>query len=44
MQTTTLNNIVTLPMLGLGVFQDAPNATAAAVQEALPCMHKRLPR
>lgn len=35
MQTITLNNTVTLPMLGLGVFQAAPDATAAAVQEAL---------
>ena len=35
MQTTTLNNGVTMPMLGLGVFQSPPEATAAAVQEAL---------
>ncbi len=35
MQTTSLNNGVSMPMLGLGVFQAAPEATAAAVQEAL---------
>ena len=35
MQTTTLNNGITMPMLGLGVFQAPPDATAAAVQEAL---------
>ena len=35
MQTTTLNNGVTMPLLGLGVFQSPPEATAAAVQEAL---------
>lgn len=35
MQTITLNNGVTLPMLGLGVFQAPPEATAAAVEEAL---------
>lgn len=35
MQTTTLNNGVAMPMLGLGVFQAPPDATAAAVQEAL---------
>lgn len=35
MQTTTLNNRTTLPMLGLGVFQAAPDVTAAAVEEAL---------
>lgn len=29
MQTTTLNNGVTMPMLGLGVFQSPPEATAA---------------
>ena len=35
MQTTTLNNGITMPMLGLGVFQTPPDATAAAVEEAL---------
>ncbi|KAF1705994.1 aldo/keto reductase [Pseudoxanthomonas sacheonensis] len=35
MQTITLNNGVVMPMLGLGVFQSPPDATAAAVQEAL---------
>ena len=35
MQTITLNNGVHMPMLGLGVFQAAPETTAAAVQEAL---------
>ncbi|MGE0582926.1 MAG: aldo/keto reductase [Steroidobacteraceae bacterium] len=35
MQTTTLNNGITMPMLGLGVFQAPPDATAAAVEEAL---------
>ena len=35
MRTITLNNGVRMPMLGLGVFQAAPEATAAAVQEAL---------
>jgi diketogulonate reductase-like aldo/keto reductase len=35
MQTITLNNGVAMPMLGLGVFQAPPEATAAAVQEAL---------
>lgn len=35
MQTTTLNNGITMPMLGLGVFQAPPDVTAAAVEEAL---------
>ncbi|HVH36630.1 MAG TPA: aldo/keto reductase [Tahibacter sp.] len=35
MQTTMLNNGIAMPMLGLGVFQAPPDATAAAVQEAL---------
>ena len=35
MQITTLNNGVQMPMLGLGVFQSPPDATADAVQEAL---------
>jgi len=35
MQTTTFNNGVQMPMLGLGVFQSPPEDTAAAVQEAL---------
>ncbi|QWF17047.1 aldo/keto reductase [Lysobacter capsici] len=35
MQTITLNNGVVMPMLGLGVFQAPPEATAAAVQDAL---------
>ena len=35
MQTITLNNGVVMPMLGLGVFQSPPDATAAAIQEAL---------
>ncbi len=35
MQITTLNNGVQMPMLGLGVFQSPPEATADAVQEAL---------
>ncbi len=35
MQTITLNNGVPMPMLGLGVFQSPPDATADAVQEAL---------
>lgn len=35
MQITTLNNGVPMPMLGLGVFQSPPEATADAVQEAL---------
>lgn len=35
MKTITLNNGVVMPMLGLGVFQSPPDATAAAVQEAL---------
>ncbi|MFD0484549.1 aldo/keto reductase [Kineococcus sp. GCM10028916] len=33
--TFTLNNGVTLPVLGLGVFQSAPEETAAAVETAL---------
>lgn len=33
--TFTLNNGVTIPALGLGVFQSAPEETAAAVAEAL---------
>ncbi|GAA4770909.1 aldo/keto reductase [Microbacterium gilvum] len=33
--TLTLNNGVTLPAIGLGVFQSAPEETAAAVAEAL---------
>ncbi|MEV4033555.1 aldo/keto reductase [Streptomyces umbrinus] len=33
--TITLNNGVEMPALGLGVFQTAPDATTAAVQEAL---------
>lgn len=33
--TLTLNNGVTIPTLGLGVFQSAPEETAAAVAEAL---------
>ena len=33
--TLTLNNGVTLPVIGLGVFQSAPEETAAAVAEAL---------
>ena len=35
MQTATLNNGITMPMLGLGVFQSPPDATAAAVEEAV---------
>ncbi len=35
MQMTTLNNGIQMPMLGLGVFQTPPDATTAAVQEAL---------
>lgn len=35
MLTTTLNNGITMPMLGLGVFQSSPEVTAVAVQEAL---------
>lgn len=35
MQTSTLNNGITMPALGLGVFQSPPDATAAAVHEAL---------
>jgi diketogulonate reductase-like aldo/keto reductase len=35
MQTVTLNNGIAMPMLGLGVFQSPPDATAAAVREAL---------
>jgi diketogulonate reductase-like aldo/keto reductase len=34
-QTVTLNNGVEMPRLGLGVFQTPPDATIAAVQEAL---------
>ncbi|RZU67044.1 diketogulonate reductase-like aldo/keto reductase [Microterricola gilva] len=35
-QTTfTLNNAVTIPAIGLGVFQASPDETAGAVQEAL---------
>lgn len=35
MPVLTLNNAVTLPALGLGVFQSAPEETAAAVDSAL---------
>ena len=35
MNNLTLNNGVTLPTLGLGVFQSAPEETAAAVETAL---------
>lgn len=35
MQTITLNNGTTMPALGLGVFQTPPEATTAAVREAL---------
>lgn len=35
MQTLKLNNGVQLPALGFGVFQTPPDATAAAVEEAL---------
>ena len=33
--TLTLNNGVTMPALGLGVFQTPPNVTSASVEEAL---------
>jgi diketogulonate reductase-like aldo/keto reductase len=35
MQTLTLNNGVTMPALGLGVFQTAPDETTAAVTSAI---------
>jgi diketogulonate reductase-like aldo/keto reductase len=35
MQTVILNNGVSMPVLGLGVFQTPPDVTTAAVQEAL---------
>jgi diketogulonate reductase-like aldo/keto reductase len=35
METITLNNGVTLPALGLGVYQSAPEETADAVATAL---------
>ena len=40
--TLTLNNGVTLPALGLGVFQSAPAETAAAVQHALQAGYRHI--
>lgn len=40
--TYTLNNGVTLPALGLGVFQSAPEETAAAVETALELGYRHL--
>ena len=34
-QSVTLNNGVEMPAIGLGVFQTPPDATTAAVEEAL---------
>lgn len=38
----TLNNGVTLPALGLGVFQSAPEETTAAVQSALEAGYRHI--
>ncbi|HET7267798.1 MAG TPA: aldo/keto reductase [Oleiagrimonas sp.] len=35
MQTSTLNNGIQIPVLGLGVFQTPPDVTAASVEEAM---------
>jgi 2,5-diketo-D-gluconate reductase A len=37
----TLNNGVTMPALGLGVFQSPPEQTTAAVEAALSAGHRR---
>jgi diketogulonate reductase-like aldo/keto reductase len=38
----TLNNGVTLPSLGLGVFQSSPEDTASAVQTALETGYRHI--
>jgi diketogulonate reductase-like aldo/keto reductase len=40
--TIDLNNGVTMPALGLGVFQSSPEETAAAVQAALACGYRHI--
>ena len=40
--TLTLNNGTTLPALGLGVFQSAPEETSAAVQSALAAGYRHI--
>jgi 2,5-diketo-D-gluconate reductase A len=40
--TLTLNNGVTMPALGLGVFQSAPEETAAAVETALRAGYRHI--
>jgi len=42
MDTITLNNGVTLPALGLGVYQSAPEETAAAVATALELGYRHI--
>lgn len=38
----TLNNGITMPSIGLGVFQSAPEETAAAVETALGCGYRHI--
>ena len=38
----TLNNGVRMPVLGLGVFQSAPEQTAAAVETALQVRYRHI--
>lgn len=40
--TLTLNNGVTMPALGFGVFQSAPEETAAAVTTALETGYRHI--
>ena len=42
MQTITLNNGITLPVLGLGVFQTPPAETTAAVETALQVGYRHI--
>lgn len=42
MQTITLNNGITLPVLGLGVFQTPPAETTAAVEAALQVGYRHI--
>ena len=42
METTTLNNGVEMPLLGLGVFQTPPDETRDAVAAALDCGYRHI--